>query len=126
MVQAAAQFPRSLVPFASCVLDRESGGVLDRRQSGVGARNPASSASGRWQFLNNDWQHSLPWHIRDRLVRFGMSKVQANKVRRYLDKRPIYRYHGIWQDIGFIETIERGGWRHWSLSGSRCNALAPR
>jgi hypothetical protein len=46
-----------------------------------------------------------------------MSKAQANKVRRYLDQRPIWKWHGVWQDIGFIETMERGGKHHWNGPG---------
>jgi muramidase (phage lysozyme) len=94
---------------------------LERRQSGVAARNGESSAQGRWQFINNDWQHSLPWHVRDRLVQFGMPKAQANKVRRYLDRREIATWHGLWQDIGFIETVmDRDGWHHWSGGSRSC------
>ena len=113
-VRRAATFPPSIRPFAACVIHRESKGSLDQRQSGSGARNPSSSAQGRWQFLNNDWQHSLPWHVRDRLVQFGMPKAEANKIRRYLDRREIATWDGLWQDIGFIETMERGGKFHWN------------
>jgi hypothetical protein len=113
-VRKAATFPPSIRSFAACVIHRESKGTLDQRQSGSGARNGSSSAQGRWQFLNNDWQHSLPWHVRDRLVQFGMSKAEANKVRRYLDRREIATWDGLWQDIGFIETMERGGKFHWN------------
>lgn len=118
VLRRASTFPPSIRGKAACVLSRESGGSLDRRQSGVGARNPGSSAQGRWQFINNKWQHSLPWHVRDRLVTFGMPKAQANKVRAFLDKRPIYKWNGWWQDIGFIETVvERDGWHHWDGPG---------
>ncbi len=117
-VQRAATFPPAIIPKASCVIYRESKGNLVERQSGVQARNPGSSAQGRWQFINNDWQHSLPWHVRDRLVQFGMPLEEANKVRRYLDKRPIYQWNGWWQDIGFIETVvDRDGWHHWDGHG---------
>lgn len=116
----AASFPRNLVSFASCVIDRESGGTLNDRTSGMGARNPSSSASGRWQFLNNDWNHGLPYMVRDRLVRHGMSKAQAREVRIYLQKRPIYRWPGWYQDIGFLEVIERGGRHHWNGGSHSC------
>lgn len=120
VVQRAAAVPRDLVPFASCVLERESGGSLDRIQSGVGARNPSSSASGRWQFLDNSWREGLSFMVRDRLVRFGMPKAQAREVRLYLAQRPIYRWHGYWQDIGFLEVVERGGKHHWSGGSHSC------
>jgi hypothetical protein len=117
VVQRAAAFPQSLVPFASCVIRRESGGSLDRRQSGVGARNPASSASGRWQFLDRSWRQGLSFMVRDRLIRFGMPKAQARKVRLYLGERPIWKWHGYWQDIGFLEVVHRGGSFHWRGPG---------
>lgn len=118
IVSRAAKVPRPILTFAVCVLDRESGGNLSDRQSGVRARNPESSAQGRWQFLNNDWQHSLPWHVRDRLVQFGMSLHDANKIRKFLDKRPIYKWNGWYQDIGFIETAyDRDGMKHWNGHG---------
>ena len=120
LVQKAAEFPRSIRGFASCVLDRESGGSLSDRTSGMGARNPSSSASGRWQFLNNNWQHSLPWMVKDRLIRFGMPKDQASQVRTYLDSREIATWHGYWQDIGFIEVMARGGRHHWSGGSHSC------
>jgi hypothetical protein len=120
IVLRAATVPHNLVPFASCVLRRESGGILERVQSGVGARNGASSAQGRWQFINNDWQHSLPWMVKDRLIRFGMSKAQAREVRTYLDSRQIATWHGYWQDIGFIEVMARGGKHHWSGGSHSC------
>lgn len=117
VIARAATVPAQWRNFARCVLSRESGGSLERIQSGVGARNPGSSASGRWQFMNGDWQHSLPWMVRDRLVDFGMPKAQANKIRRYLDKRPIYKWHGYWQDIGFNEVMAQGGRHHWDGPG---------
>ncbi len=117
VVQRAGTFAPSLVPFASCVLHRESGGTLERRQSGVGARNPSSSAAGRWQFLNNNWQQGLPFMVRDRLVDFGMSPRDARKVRLHLSARPIWEWNGWWQDIGFLEVIDRGGRHHWDGPG---------
>ena len=120
LVQKAAEFPRSIRGFASCVLDRESGGSLSDRTSGMGARNPSSSASGRWQFLNNNWQHSLPWMVKDRLIRFGMPKAQASQVRTYLDSRQIATWSGWWQDIGFIEVMAQGGRHHWSGGSHSC------
>jgi len=117
VVQRAAAVPRPLLPFASCVLDRESGGNLDRRQSGVAARNPASSAAGRWQFLDTPWRHGLSFMVRDRLIQFGMPKAEARKVRLYLGARHIATWDGWYQDIGFLEVIERGGKHHWDGPG---------
>lgn len=114
VVAHAAQPPSRLIRWATCVLDRESGGTFDRRQSGVGALNgEGSGAAGRWQFMP-DWRHGLPYMIKDRLVQFGMPKAQARKVRLYLSGlHYINRYPGIYQDIGFLEVVERGGAFHW-------------
>lgn len=119
-VRDAATFPAGIRSWASCVIDRESGGTLDDRSSGVGARNPSSSASGRWQFLNNDWNHGLPYMVRDRLVDHGMSKADAREVRIWLQQRPISQWPGWYQDIGFLEVVERGGRHHWNGGGHSC------
>lgn len=118
-VALAAQPPAKLVRWATCVLDRESGGTFTRRQSGAGALNGGGSgAAGRWQFMP-DWRHGLPYMIRDRLVQFGMPKKQARQVRLYLSNlHYIHKYPGIYQDIGMLEVVERGGAFHWD--GDRC------
>lgn len=117
---SAATVPRSLRPWAACVLNRESGGTLNDRTSGQGARNPVSSASGRWQFLDTSWRSGLSFMVRDRLIRFGMPKAQAREVRLYLGARPISEWHGLWQDIGFLEVMARGGKHHWSGGSHSC------
>ena len=116
-IRDAARVPAKHRPFASCVLDRESGGTLDRIQSGVGAKNPHSSASGRWQFLDSQWRDGLAFMVRDRLIQFGMPKDEARNIRKQLSRMPIYRWNGYWQDIGFNEVIERGGAHHWHGPG---------
>lgn len=124
-VRAAATPPRAWRAFAACVLARESGATLDRQQSGVGALNQAgSSAAGRWQMLR-PWQDGGAWNVQKRLVRYGLPKSQAREVRIYLQRTPIHRWHGIWQDAAAFEALESGGWRHWYLAGSRCNGLVP-
>jgi len=128
-VDAAAAIPDRWHAFAACVLARESGGTLDRPQSGVGALNSgAESAAGRWQFLPS-WRNGLPYMIRERLIQFGMSSRDATKVRKYLSGLwNIHRYPGILQDVGFNAVVRAGelglgkGWRHWSLRGSRCES----
>lgn len=113
-VTRAATPPPSVYRWAACVLDRESGGTFDRRQSGVGSLNlEGSGAAGRWQFMPG-WRHGLPYMIKDRLVQFGMPKKQARQVRLYLsDLHYINRYPGIYQDVGMLEVVERGGAFHW-------------
>ena len=113
-VRDASAVPSRLVRWASCVLDRESGGTFDRRQSGAGALNTGGSgAAGRWQFMPA-WRNGLPYMIKDRLVQFGMPRSQARQVRVYLSEvRYIHKYPGIYQDIAMLEVVERGGAFHW-------------
>lgn len=113
VVKAATPPPR-LLRWASCVLDRESGGTFDRRQSGAGALNGGGSgAAGRWQFMPA-WRNGLPYMIKDRLVQFGMPKKQARQVRIYLSNlHYINRYPGLYQDVAMLEVVERGGAFHW-------------
>lgn len=120
VVTQAARVPAGIRDWAECVVRRESGGTLDRIQSGVGARNPSSSASGKFQFLDNSWRRGLSFMVRDRLVRFGMPRSEANKVRRYLGARPISEWHGYWQTIGFLEVVHRGGRHHWNGGSHSC------
>lgn len=122
VVREAAAVPPKWRRFAACVLDRESGGTLDRPQSGVGARNPSSSAAGRWQMLR-PWNHGGPYMARDRLVRFGATKAQAKAVRVWMQQHPITQWPGLYQDLVAFEALERGSWRHWS--GHTCNGLVP-
>lgn len=125
VIRAAATVPARWRSFAVCVLHRESGATLDRPQSGAGARNSHSSASGRWQMLDaSGWRVGGAHMVRTRLIRFGATRIQARAVYRYLAATPIYRWHGTWQDIAAFESLEAGGWRAWS--GARCNGLAAR
>ena len=120
----ASTVPSRWRAFAECVLHRESGATLERRQSGVGARNPSSSASGRWQMLDaSGWRTGGAWMVQKRLVRFGVPRSQAREVRVYLARTPISQWDGIWQDVAAFESLESGGWRHWA-NGDRCDGLA--
>ena len=121
----AATIPKKWRAFAACVCDRESGGTLDKVQSGVEARNPNSSASGRWQFLNSQWNESLPYMVAAELKEVGVPKAVAKEIRIDLQSRPIHKWHGYWQDIGFVSVVtEPGGWQHWS-GGGACNGKRP-
>ncbi len=131
-VDRAAAIPARWQRFAACVLARESGGTLDKPQSGVGALNSGrESAAGRWQFLPS-WRTGLPYMIAERLRAFGMSGPDARRVRVHLTRLwNINRYPGVLQDVGFVAVIRAGelgngkGWRHWNLTGSRCLSYLP-
>lgn len=114
MAAAASPMPK----FTACVAERESGGSPH-------ARNKTSSAAGKYQFLAA-WENGLPFMVRDRLVQFGMPKKEARKIRHRLSRLPIHKWPEKYQDIGHAEVLERGGWRHWSLPGSRCQTLVGR
>ena len=86
----------------------------------MGARNPAPSAAGRWQFLDRSWRNGLAYMVRDRLVRYGLPKAQAKEVRVWLQRHPIYEWHGLYQDAGFLEVIKRGGRHHWDGGSHSC------
>lgn len=119
----AGQIPAAWQPFARCVAQRESNGRLN-------ARNPRSTAQGRWQFLDQAWRvdGGIEWIVSRQLRKVGMAwKDRAGWVRR-LDATPIYRWPGWAQDAAFVGVVtERStGWRHWHHPGSRCNALVPK
>lgn len=118
-IRAAATVPPKHRAWAECVLRRESGGVLHNKQSREDARNPNSTASGRWQFLQA-WQHGGSFMVRDRLIKFGVPKQNAKRVRQYLGNTPIYKWDGFWQDVLFNEVIERGGKHHWNGGNYSC------
>ncbi|MGI9136397.1 MAG: hypothetical protein ACR2JS_04955, partial [Candidatus Nanopelagicales bacterium] len=113
--------PASQQAFASCVSNRESHG-------NPRAKSSLSSSAGKWQFLQSQWGQSLPWMISARLRDFGMPGAEARRIRIYLQRTPIHHWSEQLQDVGFIAVLNaRGpwsGWRHWYLSGSRCNAIA--
>ena len=58
--------------------------------------------------------------VRDRLVEFGMPRPAARQVRLYLGARPISAWPGWYQDIGFLEVVERGGRHHWNGGSHSC------
>lgn len=58
--------------------------------------------------------------VRDRLIEFGMPEQVAKKVRRYLGSIPIYKWHGYYQTIGFLEVVDRGGRYHWNGGSHSC------
>lgn len=123
VITEAAEVPKKWQPFASCVLSRESGGSLDKVQSGVTAKNPRSSASGRWQFLNNSWNKPLAFMVASELKENGLPKPVAKEIRIKLQKKPIHSWHGYFQDIGFVAVVTEGGWYHWR--GAYCNGKRP-
>jgi hypothetical protein len=108
----ASQPPARWEKFMECVSQRESNDTPD-------AVNGSSGAAGLFQFLPA-WQHGLPYMVRDRLVRFGMPAGAARGVRLDLSETPIRLWHPLYQRIGFLEVLDRGGDEHWALPHSRC------
>ncbi len=114
-MRRAATVPGRWRAFHDCVAQRESGGSPS-------ARNPRSSAQGTYQFLDRSWRHGLSFMVRDRLVRVGVPKPVARDVRRWLGSREIATWPALYQTVGFVEVVERGGSYHWRLAGSKCEA----
>ena len=116
---SASQIPSRWQRFARCVSDRESNGNYR-------AKNPRSTAMGRWQFLDKAWRTGLSYMVRDRLIEHGTPKAHANSIQRKLAKTPIQKWAPWAQDAGFVAVITAGegrGWRHWS-NGGKCDRLA--
>ena len=123
-IVAASTVPKKWRPFARCVLARESGATLEKVQSGAGAKNPRSSASGRFQFLDTSWRRGGSFMVKDRLIRFAVPESHAKEVRQYLGDTPIHKWHGHFQQILFNEVVRRGGWFHWR-NGDHCDGKRP-
>lgn len=116
---AASAIPKRWQRFAACVSERESHGNYR-------AKNPRSTAMGRWQFLDRAWRTGLSYMVRDRLIAHGTPKAHANSIQRKLAKTPIQKWAPWAQDAGFVAVItsdEGRGWMHWS-NGGRCDRLA--
>ena len=113
---AAARVPGPWTAFARCVEHRES-------QGQPGVVNNSSGAQGLYQFMPA-WNRGLPWMVAARLRANGMTRAQADRVRRYLSARPIHHWPATYQRIGFAAVIATpSGWRHWA-GGHGCNGLA--
>jgi hypothetical protein len=118
IVREASRIPGPLRPFADCVSDRESGGSYT-------SRNPTSSASGRWQFLDTSWRvhGGIHYMVTARLRGHGLPAAAAGDVRAFLRDTPIHKWPGPYQDTAFVAVILSGGWHHWK--GAHCDRLAP-
>jgi len=112
---AATILPARWVPFARCVSARES-------HNSYTARNPHSSAQGRWQFLDRLWRSPLAYMVAARLKDHGMPAPMARTIRITLQRTEIAAWPPRYQDIGFAAVITSGGAHHWALAGSICEA----
>ena len=120
---AAALIPKAWRPFAECVSKRES-------NHNYRARNPRSSAQGRWQLLDTAWRVNggAEWIVLRQLKRQGVSWEVRKRIYAQLTKTRIQLWPAWAQDAVFVAVVtERTtGWRHWSLPGSKCQGLVPR
>jgi hypothetical protein len=125
----ARELPREWEAFTLCISKRESGyGRTADTSKSYRAKNPASTASGRYQFLDSSWRRGGAWNVYKRLIRHGYTKETAAKVRNRLMATPIRQWKPVYQDILYAEVIlssEGNGWRHWHLAGSPCNSKVP-
>lgn len=125
----AREIPAEWQDFTLCISARESGyGRTDDTSASYQAKNPVSSASGRYQFLDSSWREGGAWNVWKRLIRHGYTKATAAKVRERLMDTPIRYWKPVYQDVLFAEVIlsnEGKGWRHWYQAGSPCNRLVP-
>lgn len=110
---AVSPMPR----FTRCVEHRESKGIPTVVNS--------SGHAGLFQFSQN-WRRGLPFMVADRLRAHGMNKTAARAVRITLSRKAIQAWPAVYQRIGHAEVLERGGWWHWTLPGSRCQGLVGR
>ena len=118
IVAMAGRIPAAWEPFRACVVARES-------QGDPTAENRASSAQGKYQFLDNVWRHGAGWNVYHRLRDAGMPRSQARRILTRLHATPIKRWREQYQDaaFAFVILIPRG-WRHWA-GGHGCNTLVP-
>lgn len=121
-IERAAHIPVAQQAFAECVAHRESRGSYT-------ARGDRSSARGRYQFLDLQWRRGLSYMVAERLRHFGMPAKDAKRIRVQLASRSIDRWAPAYQDAAFVAVLNAdgawSGWRHWHLSGSKCNRLVP-
>ena len=118
IVATAGRIPAVWEPFRACVVARESNGDPQ-------AENRASSAQGKYQFLDRQWRHGAGWNIYHRLRAHGMPRSQARLILARLHAMPIKDWAEPYQDVAFASVILiPRGWRHWA-GGSGCNTLVP-
>jgi hypothetical protein len=102
--------------FRECVMQRES-------HFNYRAKNRSSSASGAFQFLDNNWRDGLVWMMLKESKRTGDGL--DTKVRRLFD-RPIKHWSRYWQDRAFFTAMNiNGDWagkHHWNATvpGTSC------
>ena len=118
IVAMAGRIPAAWEPFRACVVARESNG-------NPAAENRASSAQGKYQFLDRSWRHGAAWNVYHRMRAYGMPRPQARLILARLHSKPIKDWAEPYQDIAFASVILiPRGWRHWAGSHG-CNTLVP-
>jgi len=76
------------------------------------AKNPTSSASGAYQFLDNSWRDGLVWMF---LAESKETKDGLRKDAKTLRAIPIRKWDRYWQDRAFYTAWRFGeGRHHWN------------
>lgn len=94
--------------------------AIGRRESGFSyrAKNPSSSASGFYQFLDRSWRVPLTRALRPEIRKAYPEKLEMLNE---LDQVPIRYWPAFYQDAAFYTVVVRdGGIRHWSPVPQAC------
>lgn len=105
--------------FMSCVSHRESRGKAT-------AVSHTGKHRGKYQ-VTPDMGRGMSWHV---LPWLRSWHPQPERYARWLRVTPVNKWPARVQDAAFVLTLHHdgkrwSGWRHWYLSGSRCNGLVP-
>ena len=94
--------------------------AIGRRESGFSyrAKNPNSSASGFYQFLDRSWRVPLTRALRPEIRKRYPEKLEMLNE---LDQVPMRYWPAFYQDAAFYTVVVRdGGIRHWTPVPGAC------
>ena len=103
--------PRQLAPCREAIARRESGFSHT-------AKNPTSSASGYYQFLDKSWRVPLTKALRPEIKKNYPEKLEMLNE---LHEVPMRYWPKFYQDAAFYTVVVRDkGLRHWAPVPSAC------